>query len=525
MARGEMARSIARGGFYLSIEKIAGMLSGLLYTMLISRWLGPTKFGIMATALACVGFATTATANAEVYLERYAAEYEARGMIRTLRRSLLLALGIKLALGLFASLLLVALTPWLARFYEMQELGVLVPLLVLMVAFDGFATTGRATLFGVQQYRWVAGLSILFNVAKTVTVGALWWTRHGLPELAASLALLTVVHGLLSAVVPLWMLRRAEDRPGSDSPTTGALLRSMVRYCGPLLGARITFMSGQNLSTLVVAKVFDPTLVGYFSFAFRTLERFVEVAYTVPSSLLPPLTQLVVRGERERLRVVFDDALRLIQVLACALAFLLFAFARELTLFVGSPLFEPAVPLLRVLALVPMFRTAQQPLTMLFQAMRVPGIVLRLAAIKFMAEFGSYFVLVPLAGLAGAAWANLVGAGVSYLSAFAVVHSRLPGTTAARLDAQTRCLGLLLPLLAIAAVADRALGPVGGLALRVALIPLGWIGIFGFGLVTRTDLEAIAAAPLSAAPMRALRDGLVRFVDRFVRMIKPWRML
>ena len=230
MARGEMARSIARGGFYLSIEKVAGMLSGILYTMLISRWLGPTKFGIMAMALACVGFATTATANAEVYLERYAAEYEARGMIRTLRRSLLLALGIKLSLGAVASALLIALSPWLAHFYNTPELAKLIPILVVMVAFDGFATTGRATLFGVQQYRWVAGLSILFNLGKTVIVGALWYSRRGLPELAASLAVITVIHGLLSALVPLWMLRRAEDRPGTHPPTPGALIRSMVRY-------------------------------------------------------------------------------------------------------------------------------------------------------------------------------------------------------------------------------------------------------------------------------------------------------
>jgi PST family polysaccharide transporter len=525
MARGEMARSIARGAFYLTIEKVANLASGTLYSMLLYRWLGPTKLGMMGLALACVGFATTATANSEVFLERYAAEYEERGMIRTLRRAFQLTLGIKLGLGVIASLVLLALSPWLATFFHTPELATLVPLLVLMVAFDGFGATGRATLVGVQQYRWVAALSILFNLAKTLLVGGLWWGHRGLPELAAGLAGLTVVHGMLSALVPMWMLRRAEDRSGTAPPSPRELFRSMVRYCGPLLGARITFTSGQNLSTLVVGKLFDNTLVGYFFFAFRTVERFVEVAYTAPSSLLPPLTQLVVRGEHERLRNVFDESLRLVQVMACALVFLLFAFARELTVVIAGHLFEPAIPVLRVLALVPMFRTAQQPLTMLFQAMRQPGIVLRLAVVKFVAEFGSYFALVPLAGLVGAAWANWVGATIAYAGALAALHTRLPGGSGARLYAQARCLGLLLPLLAIAAFADRALGPIGGLVLRLVLVPVGWIGIFGFGLVTGTDLEAIAAMPLSAAPMRTVRDAGVRFVDRFVRTIKPWRML
>ena len=90
----------------------------------------------------------------------------------------------------------------------------------------------------------------------------------------------------------------------------------------------------------------------------------------------------------------------------------MFVFAPELTLLVGSPLFVPAVPLLRVMALVPIVRTGQQPFTMLFQAMRRPGTVLSLALLKFVAEFAGYFVLVPLLGLIGAGWANLAGAAV-----------------------------------------------------------------------------------------------------------------
>src|SRR5205085_162915 len=83
--------------------------------------------------------------------------------------------------------------------------------------------------------------------------------RRRLPELAAGLVALSFLPGLLSVAVPLWMLRRAEDRSGAERVTMPDLLRSMVAYCRPLLGARITFTSGQNLSTLVVGKLFDNT--------------------------------------------------------------------------------------------------------------------------------------------------------------------------------------------------------------------------------------------------------------------------
>src|SRR5262249_1659235 len=217
-------------------------------------------------------------------------------------------------------------------------------------AFDGFSTTGRATLYGLQRFRWVSAISVLFHIAKTVMVGLLWFERQGLPQLAVGLTALTLAQGVASTAVPLWMLRRAEDRPGEHpAPGLKALLRSMAGYCTPLLGARITFMSGQNLGKIVLAKLFDIAQLGLFSFAFQTVERFVELASTVASSLLPSLTRLVARGERERLNAVFDQAHRLVSVVACALSFGLFVYAREITLLVGSPLFERAIPLVRVL--------------------------------------------------------------------------------------------------------------------------------------------------------------------------------
>ena len=66
-----------------------------------------------------------------------------------------------------------------------------------------------------------------------------------------------------------------------------------------------------------------------------------------------------------------------------------------------------------MLALVPIARTAQQPLTMLFQATRRPGIVFTLAMVKLSVELACYLLIVPRWGGLGAAWANLAGANLS----------------------------------------------------------------------------------------------------------------
>jgi O-antigen/teichoic acid export membrane protein len=523
--RGEIAQSVSRGAFYLTIEKGAALVSGVAYFALLLRWLGPTKYGIMTLALSFAGLATMVSGNSEAYLERFAAEYQARGQFLTLRRAHLVSMGIKLVLGSLSALVLSLGAGLIARKFYTPELGVLLPLLGAVVALDGFSTTGRAMLYGMQQFRWLSVVSVGFHVAKTLMVGQLWWWKQGLVSLAIGLSALTVAQGVVSVLIPLWMLRGAKDP--EDTPSEGraprVLLRSMVSYCLPLLGARVTFLSGQNLGKIVLGKLFPPIQLGYFSFAFQTVERFVEVVYALPSSLLPSFTKLVAQGERARLGFVFDQSLRLIQVVALALSCALLVFAPEITLLVGSPLFEPAIPLLRIMALVPVARTAQQPLTMLFQALRLPGAVLGLALLKFATEFGCYFTLVPILGMMGAGWANLAGAVVSYVMAMLLVGRFLPEGGSERASATFRSLLVFLPLLGLGLFLETRVAHLWSLALRLAMIPTAVVAVFALRLVRSEDIDRLNSFPLESAWMRRTRDVVMAGLQGLARALTPRR--
>src|SRR5262245_29461133 len=212
MKRGEIARHVARGTFFLAVEKTAALLSGMLYFALLLRWLGPTNYGMLTLALAITGLASISTGNFEVFLERFAAEYQARGRFDLLHRAHGIAVVAKGGLGLLASVLLVALSPMLAAQFHLPELAVLLPILTLTVATDGLATTGRSLLFGMQRYEWVSGLSLLFHVAKTVLVGLLWWSRQGLVSLAIGLSALAVLQAVLFSVAAWALAHRSRAR-------------------------------------------------------------------------------------------------------------------------------------------------------------------------------------------------------------------------------------------------------------------------------------------------------------------------
>jgi O-antigen/teichoic acid export membrane protein len=533
MKRGEIAHHVTRGAFFLAIEKAAALVSGMVYFALMLRWLGPTNYGILTLALAIVGLASISTGNLEAFLERFAAEYQAHGRYDLLRRAHALAVAIKVALGVLASFVLLAFTPMLAAQFDMPQLLVLVPILTWMVATDGFATTGRSLLFGLQRYEWVSALSVAFHVAKTILVGLLWWNRQGLVSLAIGLAVLAVTQALAFSIAA-WVLARRASAPATadpaleatpDEPPRGrSLLAQMFGYCLPLLGARAAFLSGQNLGKVLLAKVMDAAQLGYFTFAFQTIERFVELVYALPSTLLPSLTHLVAREERERLGYVFDQAFRLVQVAACVVAWSLFAFAPEITLWVGSPLFLPSIGMLQVLALVPIARTAQQPLTMLFQATRRPGIVLTLATLKLGVELACYLSIVPRLGGLGAAWANLAGAVASYAMALAFTGTILPGSTGGRTAVVGRALAVTLPMLGLAwLLLPTGLHGAWSLIARILLVLPGVFALFALRLVTRYDLEKLSDLRIRRTLPRRVRDGVVRIADPLARLFEPRR--
>ncbi len=523
MKPGQIAESVSRGAFYLSLERVAALLSGLMYFALLLRWLGPTKYGIMSIALGITGIATLVTGNFEIFLERYAAEYKARGWMHTLRRSLRLALILKLLLGGLAAGALILLAAPLAAQFDAPDLHLLLPWFALLVAFDGLTTTGRSTLFGLQRFRALFLVAVAFHAAKIVLVGVLWWTRQGLLAFAIGIASFSLAQGLALWIASFWALRRSVDADTGDERPPRSLLRTILGYTTPLFGARAMTAAGQNLGKILLGKFFSAIAVGYFSFAFQMIERFVDLAQTVPLALLPSLTHLVARDERARLADIFDQAFRLIQVAACLLSFVIFAFAREITLFVASPLFEPAVPIVRIMALVPMARTAQQPMAMLFQALRRPGAVLWLALLRFVLEFGSYLVFLPLWGVTGAAVAAAFGAAGAYAVSHWLLNRVFPegGTERARV-------ALLNPLwlgiaLALSWLGSEVIGGAAGIALRIALVPGAVVAIFALHQVTRYDLYKLASLPLRQNWARRMRDGVVVVADRFASRFEARR--
>jgi PST family polysaccharide transporter len=541
----QILRNVSRGSFYLAAEQATSLASGVVYSFAVLRWLGPGDYGLLSLGLAVIGLVSIGTGNFETYLERYAAEFETRGKGERLFRAWGLALGVKLGLGMLTASLLWAGSVWIASQYGEARLEQLLLFLSGLLVVESFLTTGRAVLFGLQRFGWVAASALIFHATKVVAVLLLWAGEAGVLELALALVAVTALAGVLQTAFAVFFLRRgpravgppvppsvqaaAEPdlfRPEAAAPEVGdpPLLASMLRYCLPLLGARAAFLASQNLSRAVLGKFLSLEHLGYFSFAFTVVDRFVSFVYALPSSLLPSLTQLVAQGDRRRFGRLLDKSFRLIATAAATLSFGIFVFAEEITLLLGGPQYQAAVPVLTVMALVPWVRTAQQPLTMGFYALRQTAWVLALALLKLSVEFGGYFLLIPSFGVQGAAWAHVGGAVVSFAAALLLIGRELgPGRHRWVVAAKASILFLVAASVKLVLEQSGA-GLALGLATKLLVLAPGFLlAIFVGDLVTEDDLRRTANLEIRPSWARRTRDAVVGTALRLSRAVGTWR--
>lgn len=536
---GQILKNVSRGSFYLTAEQLAALVAGVAYSVIVVRWLGPGSYGLLNIGLVIVGLATMGTGNFELYLERFSAEYETRGQMHVLQRAHLLALLMKCVLGIVVGTALIAFAHPIALSYgsvvtQTTLLTQVIQLLGILVFFEGLTVTGRAVLFGLQRFGWIAGISIAQQVLKIAAVVFLWWKGKGLLYLSAMLVAVGALQAVALTIAAMVLVRRgraavAQDRPAAalalaeadapeidvplpadPLPQARSLVSGIVRYTMPLYGARAAYLASQNLSKAVLAGFMHPVLFGYFSFAVTMIERFATFIYALPFSILPSLTQLEAKGDRARFERLVDKGFRLVSTAACAVATAVALCAEPLTRLVGGSAYLPAVPVLRVLAIVLWLRTAHEPITMAFYALRHTGRVLAIGLGRLGLEIGAIFAFVPLWGIRGAAWAAVLGAGFCLAAALFFLARELG--QASRRAAVVAKTGALVALAGLGARGLAALQAPLWVPIAFTLlvwVPLFLASVFVADLVTEDDLSLAAGMDIRKPWLRRLRDRVV----------------
>ena len=335
----EAGGKVVRGSTMRVAAYVGGLLVGLASTPLIVRHLGVVDYGRYATVASLIYIVAALTEGgiAALGLREYATldADGRRGLIRNL-------LGLRLALVLVAAAMAVGFAA-VAGYTDTMVAGTVIMSggLFLMAYQDVMSIPLKTEL----RLGWVSVIDFVRQIA--IAVGMIALVIAGASLLPFYVA--APVSALIGIAITLRVLGREVPRlPGYSPAAWWALFRQTFLYASATALGILYF----QLALVITSLVTTPRETGLFGVSFRIVELVNGIPWLVTTTAFPLIARAAttdVARLRYALQRMFDVSL--VAGTWVALAMVIGApFAIEV---IGGSKFEDAIPVLRILGLIP----------------------------------------------------------------------------------------------------------------------------------------------------------------------------
>lgn len=276
MADRELKTKVVSGVVWSLSEKIGTMLLQMVVSIIVARRLMPEDFGVMAImtfftslALAMVdsGFSQTLIRKSSPTADDY--------------RSVAV---FNMFIAVVLYLLLTALSPAIAAFYGHPVIAQIAPVLLLLLPVNALCVV--QTVIFTREFRFALMSKVVFFsslVSGIIAVGM---------ALAGCGVWSLVAQRIAAMAVKAAMFRWLGRRPAGARFSSSAL-RAMAPYSLRLLATDLITAVYNNISQLIIGKVYSATSLGYFSQAQKLKDLPVtSTVQSVQSVTFPALAKI-----------------------------------------------------------------------------------------------------------------------------------------------------------------------------------------------------------------------------------------
>lgn len=406
-ARPSLPRRAGDAMVWQASQLVGVKLIFLVRLVVLGRLLGPEEFGLFAVALVALDFLLSVTnfGMLPALVQRPDARrehYEAAWTIGLIR-----------ALAVGGILVLVA--PWVAELFGEPRAAPLLQVLALRPVLDATASMGVARLHKELRFRSLAFLKLTEAIVNSVvSIVAVFWI--GVWALVVGPIAGALVYAAVSYLVAPLMPRL---RLG------GVEAGQLARYGRWILVAAWAAVAGRLLLQLGISRQLGAAALGVYFMAAKLAFLPAEVSHQVVGSVVFPVFARL-QEEKERGRRVFRAALIGLAVLIVPASLLIVVLAPSLAVDVLGEQWGPAVPVIRILALVNVVGILGDVAVPLLRGTGRPDRSTGMEVIQYALLVGLVWVLVEPYGVAGAAAAWLPAVFASQVLAVTFVRKSLP---------------------------------------------------------------------------------------------------
>jgi len=450
-----VAQKVARNSAVQLAGRGVSIAASLVTLMLLSRYLGPDGYGQYQIVLAFLVLTNFSDLGVNVIAVRHLAAGkrdpdDIMGNVLTLRTSMAIASTI---LATIAALLLGG----------RDEVGQTV--IAIAVASLSFPLTIVA---GTYAATFQANMRMEFIALSSITQA--WVSLAGMAIVAffgGNLIMLLVAYNcgaFASSVVAFFFVHRfIHPRFAFDRRFIGTLMRDAL----PLGSAALLTVGYDRLGVLLLKWLTDNESVGYYGFAYRSVDLAVPLSVLFVGAAFPVMTRYYADGRIDDFKRLYQRCHDFLSLGGMAIVTAIVLFADPLVRILGGPQYEHAATSVRVLAMAipPLWLGVLADYGLV--SVGKQNALLWLAASSMLLNLAANIILIPLYGKEGAAGATVI-AELAMLMPALFILSRAIGEAPSFWVA-----GRLLPVAGISALVAYAL-------------PLWWVteallvgGLFG----------------------------------------------
>lgn len=275
-------QAIVENIFWAVLGKMVQLLSGLLVGIIVARYLGPERYGLMNYVISLVFlFQTFAIFGLDAIEIREEARNE-----KPIQTIIGTAFGLKLILGM-VFMLLVILTSWLMDADRYTTL--LVAIYSFTIVLNSFSVI-RNYFFAIVQNEYVVKAEITRTLIG-ICIKLMLLVIH------ANLTWFLVAYAFDGVLLSSGFLIAYTKKVGSVRQWhfDASYVHFLLKESFPLLLTSAAVIIYQRIDQVMIGQMIDKEAVGYFSVA----SRFVEILIFIPMMLAQTITPVLVKA-RER---------------------------------------------------------------------------------------------------------------------------------------------------------------------------------------------------------------------------------
>lgn len=310
-----------------------------LTTVILSRLLDPSDFGLL-------GMATVFTSLIFVFNDfgLGSAIIQNRQLTNS---NLSTIFWLSLIIGTFTMGIAILISPWVAIFYNQPHLQPLLNFMSLSFLLSSLGQVQLAQIIKRIDFKRVMIIESVAGACGASVAIALALLNYGVWSLASQ-NVITI--GIVTSI--LWIT--SDWKPDLTFNTN--ILKKVLGFSSSLLSFNLLNYFSRNADYLLVGKFLGSALLGQYTFAYRLMQfPLHNISNVVSRVLFPTLSQ--VQESDSLFREIFIKASQFIAFITFPLMICLFLLSREMVIVIFGAKWQPAIPVIQILALVGMVQS------------------------------------------------------------------------------------------------------------------------------------------------------------------------